>query len=48
MAKEIIAQYGHADAFMAANVMCHIPYLNSVFAGMVTSVDDLPATLWMG
>jgi methylation protein EvaC len=34
VAREIIAEHGHADAFMAANVMCHIPYMNSVFAGI--------------
>lgn len=34
VAQEIISEYGHADAFMAANVMCHIPYMNSVFAGI--------------
>ncbi|MES1185496.1 MAG: class I SAM-dependent methyltransferase [Myxococcales bacterium] len=34
VAKKIIAQHGQADAFMAANVMCHIPYMNSVVGGI--------------
>lgn len=34
LAREIVAEYGHADAIMGANVMCHIPYLHSVVSGM--------------
>ena len=34
LAREIVAQHGQADAFMGANVMCHIPYLHSVVAGI--------------
>ncbi len=34
VAREIVSEYGNADAFMAANVMCHIPYINSVMAGI--------------
>lgn len=34
LAKEIISEHGQADAFMGANVMCHIPYMNSVVAGI--------------
>jgi methylation protein EvaC len=34
LAREIISQHGHADAFMGANVMCHIPYMHSVVAGI--------------
>ncbi len=34
LAREIVAQHGQADAFLAANVMCHIPYLHSVVAGI--------------
>jgi methylation protein EvaC len=33
-AKEIVAEYGQADAFLAANVMCHISDFNSVVAGI--------------
>jgi len=34
LAAEIIAENGQADAILGANVMCHIPYLHSVVAGM--------------
>jgi methylation protein EvaC len=34
LAEKIIAQHGQADAFIAANVMCHIPYLHSIVAGI--------------
>lgn len=34
VAEEIIKENGHADAFLAANVMCHIPYIHSVAAGI--------------
>lgn len=34
LAREIVKEYGQADAFLGANVMCHIPYLHSVFAGI--------------
>lgn len=34
LAKEIVAEYGQADAFLGANVMCHIPSLHSVAAGI--------------
>ncbi|HWI41866.1 MAG TPA: methyltransferase domain-containing protein, partial [Verrucomicrobiae bacterium] len=34
LAREIVAENGHADAFLGANVMCHIPYLHSVFEGV--------------
>lgn len=34
VAREIIAEHGQADAFLGANVMCHIPYLHSVAAGI--------------
>jgi len=33
-AKDIVNEYGQADAFLAANVMCHISKLNSVIAGI--------------
>ncbi len=33
-AKEIVKEHGQADAFLAANVMCHIPFLHSVIEGM--------------
>ena len=34
LAGRIVAEHGHADAVLAANVMCHIPDLNSVAAGI--------------
>src|SRR5437899_8088203 len=34
LAREIVAEYGQADAVVGANVMCHIPYLHSVVAGI--------------
>lgn len=34
LAREIVAENGQADAFLGANVMCHIPYLHSVIAGI--------------
>lgn len=34
LAREIVAGSGKADAFLGANVMCHIPYLHSVFEGV--------------
>lgn len=35
-AEKIIAENGHADAFIAANVMCHIPYMHSIVEGIKT------------
>lgn len=34
LAKKIRAKHGPADLFIGANVMCHIPYLHSVMAGI--------------
>ncbi|MDZ7646826.1 MAG: methyltransferase domain-containing protein [Cytophagales bacterium] len=34
VARKIVAQYGQADAYLAANVMCHIPYMHSIVAGI--------------
>ena len=34
LARRIVAEYGQADAFLGANVMCHIPDLHSVAAGV--------------
>ncbi len=33
LAREVLAENGHAHAILGANVMCHIPYLHSVIAG---------------
>ncbi len=34
VAGQIIERHGRADAFLGANVMCHIPYIHSVMAGV--------------
>lgn len=34
LAARVVAEHGQADAMMAANVMCHIPNLHSVMAGV--------------
>jgi len=34
LAREIVAKYGQADAFLSANCMCHIPYMHSVVEGI--------------
>lgn len=36
LARRIVAENGQADAFLAANVMCHIPYLHSIVEGIDT------------
>lgn len=36
VAREILAENGPADVIMGANVMCHIPQLHSVIAGIKT------------
>lgn len=36
LARKIVAKHGQADAFIGANVMCHIPYLHSVISGIRT------------
>ncbi len=33
-ARDIVKEYGQADAFLGANVMCHIPYIHSIIEGM--------------
>ncbi|MDX2495091.1 MAG: class I SAM-dependent methyltransferase [Desulfuromusa sp.] len=34
LAGRIVAERGQADAFLAANVMCHIPYIHSIVEGI--------------
>ena len=34
LAEKIVAENGQADIFMAANVMCHIPYIQSIVEGI--------------
>ncbi|PKL49860.1 MAG: SAM-dependent methyltransferase [Planctomycetes bacterium HGW-Planctomycetes-1] len=38
-AKDILGKYGQTDAFLAANVMCHIADFNSVIAGIKMLVN---------
>jgi methylation protein EvaC len=40
LAHEIVKKYGQADAFLGANVMCHIPYLHSVIKGIKILLKD--------
>lgn len=34
LANRLVVEHGHADAVLAANVMCHIPNINAVAAGI--------------
>lgn len=34
LAEKIVREHGQADAYIAANVMCHIPYINSIVEGI--------------
>ncbi len=34
VARQIVDENGHADAFLAANVMCHVPSFHEVLAGI--------------
>ena len=34
LAEKIVNKHGQADAYLAANVMCHIPYINSIVEGI--------------
>ena len=34
LAEKIVEENGKADAFIAANVMCHVPYIHSIVAGI--------------
>jgi methylation protein EvaC len=34
VARKIVAEYGQVDVCLGANVLCHIPYLHSVVAGV--------------
>lgn len=38
VAEKIVAKNGQADAFIAANVMCHIPYIQSIVEGIKTLI----------
>lgn len=34
LAENVIQEYGKADVILSANVMCHIPYMHSIFEGI--------------
>jgi methylation protein EvaC len=34
LAEKIVSEHGQVDAYIAANVMCHIPYINSIVEGI--------------
>ena len=34
LAEKIVNEHGQADTYIAANVMCHIPYINSIVEGI--------------
>ncbi|MBT6112583.1 MAG: class I SAM-dependent methyltransferase [Candidatus Marinimicrobia bacterium] len=34
LAEKIVSEHGKVDAYIAANVMCHIPYINSIVEGV--------------
>lgn len=40
LAEELVAKHGHADALICANVMCHIPDINGVAAGIARLLKD--------
>jgi methylation protein EvaC len=40
LAYQIVQNYGQANAFLGANVMCHIPYLHSVIEGIKIMLKD--------
>lgn len=39
-ARDIVREHGQADAFLAANVMCHIPFFHSIIAGIKILLKD--------
>ena len=46
LARRIVAEKGQADAFLAANVMCHIPYLHSIAEGISILVKQTGVVLF--
>jgi len=40
LAKNVIQKYGRADAIVSANVMCHIPYIHSIFEGITQLLKE--------
>ncbi len=40
LAESIIIEYQKADAILSANVMCHIPYIHSIYEGVKVLLKD--------
>lgn len=40
LAEKIVATHQKADAILSANVMCHIPYMHSIYEGVKTLLSD--------
>lgn len=40
LAENIVSKYQKADAILSANVMCHIPYMHSIYDGIKTLLKD--------
>jgi len=40
LSEQTIAKYGKADAILSANVICHIPYILSIFEGIEKLLKD--------
>jgi methylation protein EvaC len=40
LAEDILKKYQKADAILSANVMCHIPYIHSIYDGVKTLLND--------
>jgi methylation protein EvaC len=48
LAEEIVAEHGQADAFLGANVMCHIPYIHSIADGIRALVKPQGVAVFEG
>jgi methylation protein EvaC len=40
LAEKIVSSHQKADAILSANVMCHIPYMHSIYDGVKTLLSD--------
>jgi len=40
VSQKIVAEHGKADAFLTANVMCHIPYIHSIAKGIKNLLSE--------
>ena len=46
LAQRIVKEKGQSDAFLATNVMCHIPYLHNVVKGIATLLKSTGVVLF--